>query len=95
MATSTLARTFLASSVNVTPASVNATPPLPRSNSSTPDGLGERRLGDVEARRGSPEMPLLGDREEVAQQPKLDGVRGRGFAERLPVTFDSIPWALL
>jgi hypothetical protein len=35
------------------------------------DGLGQRRLGDVEALGGMPEMELLGDGDEVAELAKL------------------------
>jgi len=37
----------------------------------TPDLLAQRRLGYVELRRRSPEMELLGDREEVPQMTQL------------------------
>jgi hypothetical protein len=38
--------------------------------------LGERRLGDVQAPGGAPEVQLLDHRKEVAEVPKLNGGRG-------------------
>src|SRR5689334_12387165 len=36
--------------------------------------LGQRRLGDVQALRGTPEVALLDHRQEVAKEPELDSV---------------------
>ena len=40
-----------------------------------PDLPAQRRLGDVEPLRGPAEVELLGDRDESAQVPELDGFR--------------------
>jgi hypothetical protein len=34
--------------------------------------MAERRLGDVEPLRRTSEMPLLGDRDEVTQEPQIE-----------------------
>ena len=47
-----------------------------------PDRRAQRRLRDPEPPRGAAEVELLGDRDEVAQQPQLAGDRRRRAARR-------------
>jgi hypothetical protein len=49
------------------------------------DLLGETGLGDVESFRGSPEMKLLGNRDEVPELTEIDACHRSASLDRCPL----------
>jgi hypothetical protein len=54
----------------------------------TADLVAERRLRDVQPRRRSSEMPLLGDRYEIAQEPQVKLIDRRNLPIEVQIVLD-------